>query len=523
MSKFLVIAEKPSVAQSYAKNLSAYKREDGYLEGESCIVSWCLGHLAEYAQPEEYDPKYEKWQFDDLPILPEAWKLKVSKDKKKQFDVLKGLMTRSDVEYLVNGCDAGREGELIFQRVYVLAGCRKPVKRLWISSMEDAAIQKGFQTMKSEEEYKNLCMAAVCRAQADWLIGMNGTRAYTTRYFKRLVVGRVQTPTLANELNERGIPTPGKFRVQRNEKIAWNRKVTEEEWLWDTRIVWMVLRNYAYTGALVQGKTSRIRVGGSETRRTKKNQQFITENHHKGIVTHEEFELAQLVIGNQKQKGFARDAGFSLKGKVKCGNCGLKMMYNYGAMPVVYCGHTAAVGSMSTCDKTRYSAAKIERIVLVALRKQLEIFQSMAKILEEGEEKNKTNLPAMQRNMEQELEKLKAERIRQYEAYAEGVVNQETYLKNKKDLNEKIEIIQDKYEQIQEVTSVEDDLMKDIRTVEKNAEEVNILKKMTRHIAETFVEEITIYDSEKIEIRFVFDDLLIGMADRIKKKTEDIA
>ncbi len=197
MSKFLVIAEKPSVAQSYAKNLSAYKREDGYLEGESCIVSWCLGHLAEYAQPEEYDLKYEKWQFDDLPILPEAWKLKVSKDEKKQFDVLKGLMNRSDVEYLVNGCDAGREGELIFQRVYVLAGCRKPVKRLWISSMEDAAIQKGFQTMKSEEEYKNLCMAAVCRAQADWLIGMNGTRAYTTRYFKRLVVGRVQTPTLA--------------------------------------------------------------------------------------------------------------------------------------------------------------------------------------------------------------------------------------------------------------------------------------------------------------------------------------
>ena len=197
MSKFLVIAEKPSVAQSYAKNLSAYKREDSYLEGESCIVSWCLGHLAEYAQPEEYDPKYEKWQFDDLPILPEAWKLKVSKDKKKQFEVIKTLMNRSDVEYLVNGCDAGREGELIFQRVYVLAGCRKPVKRLWISSMEDAAIQKGFQTMKSEEEYKNLCMAAVCRAQADWLIGMNGTRAYTTRYFKRLVVGRVQTPTLA--------------------------------------------------------------------------------------------------------------------------------------------------------------------------------------------------------------------------------------------------------------------------------------------------------------------------------------
>ena len=197
MSKFLVIAEKPSVAQSYAKNLSAYKREDGYLEGESCIVSWCLGHLAEYAQPEEYDPKYEKWQFDDLPILPQVWKLKVSRDKKKQFDVLKSLMNRADVDYLVNGCDAGREGELIFQRVYDLAGCRKPVKRLWISSMEDTAIRTGFQTMKGAEEYRNICMAAVCRAQADWLIGMNGTRAYTTCYFKRLVVGRVQTPTLA--------------------------------------------------------------------------------------------------------------------------------------------------------------------------------------------------------------------------------------------------------------------------------------------------------------------------------------
>ena len=197
MAKFLVIAEKPSVAQSLAKNLSAYQREDGYLEGNSCIVSWCLGHLVEYAPPEFYDEKYAKWQFEDLPIIPEVWKVQVSEDKKKQFEVLCSLMNREDVAYLVNGCDAGREGELIFQRVYVLAGCRKPVKRLWISSMEDAAIQKGFQTMKSEEEYKNLCMAAVCRAQADWLIGMNGTRAYTTRYFKRLVVGRVQTPTLA--------------------------------------------------------------------------------------------------------------------------------------------------------------------------------------------------------------------------------------------------------------------------------------------------------------------------------------
>lgn len=197
MARFLVIAEKPSVAQSYAKNLSAYKKQDGYMEGENCLVSWCLGHLAEYAQPEEYDERYAKWQFDDLPIIPEKWKLQVSADKKKQFSVLKDLMNREDIEYLVNGCDAGREGELIFQRVYDLSGCRKPVRRLWISSMEDEAIRNGFHEMKDAGFYSNLCMAAVCRAQADWLIGMNATRAYTTKYYKKLVVGRVQTPTLA--------------------------------------------------------------------------------------------------------------------------------------------------------------------------------------------------------------------------------------------------------------------------------------------------------------------------------------
>ena len=167
------------------------------MEGENCLVSWCLGHLAEYARPEEYDERYAKWQFDDLPIIPEKWKLQVSADKKKQFSVLKDLMNREDIEYLVNGCDAGREGELIFQRVYDLSGCRKPVRRLWISSMEDEAIRNGFHEMKDAGFYSNLCMAAVCRAQADWLIGMNATRAYTTKYYKKLVVGRVQTPTLA--------------------------------------------------------------------------------------------------------------------------------------------------------------------------------------------------------------------------------------------------------------------------------------------------------------------------------------
>lgn len=194
---YLVIAEKPSVSQSLAKVLGAYKRENGYLEGSGYLVSWCLGHLAEYALPEAYDSRYEKWEFSDLPIVPDEWKLLVAKDKKEQFDNLKKLLNRTDVEYVVNACDAGREGELIFKRVYDLSGSHIPVKRLWISSMEDTAIQDGFANLRDGKEYQNLSAAAVCRAQADWLIGMNATRAFTTKYFKRLSVGRVQSPTLA--------------------------------------------------------------------------------------------------------------------------------------------------------------------------------------------------------------------------------------------------------------------------------------------------------------------------------------
>lgn len=194
---FLVIAEKPSVSQVLAKILSAGEREDGYLVGKDSIVSWCLGHLAEYVSPEVYDSKYEKWEFSDLPIIPEDWRLNVAKDKKGQFAILKKLLNRKDIEYVVNACDAGREGELIFKRVYDLSGSKIPVKRLWISSMEDSAIREGFSNLKDGSVYENLCEASVCRAKADWLIGMNATRAFTTKYYKRLTVGRVQTPTLA--------------------------------------------------------------------------------------------------------------------------------------------------------------------------------------------------------------------------------------------------------------------------------------------------------------------------------------
>jgi len=193
----LVIAEKPSVAQSIAKVIGATEKKDGYLQGEGFLVSWCVGHLIELAEPQDYDEKYEKWKKDDLPIFPDPYQYRISSETKKQFQILKDLMKRDDVRSLVEATDAGREGELIFRLVYHQAGCRKPFERLWISSMEDKAIEDGFAHLKPGSEYDALYEAALCRERADWIVGINATRLFSTLYGQTLNVGRVMTPTLA--------------------------------------------------------------------------------------------------------------------------------------------------------------------------------------------------------------------------------------------------------------------------------------------------------------------------------------
>jgi len=193
----LVIAEKPSVAMSLAAVLGATERKDGYLEGSGYLVSWCVGHLLELAQPEAYKEQYAKWRYEDLPILPENWKYEVPKDKKKQLALLCRLMKDKRVDSVVCATDAGREGELIFRLVYEYAGCNKPMERLWISSMEDAAIREGFDRLRPGSDYDKLYDAAVCRAGADWLIGINATRLFSVLYGVTLNVGRVMSPTLA--------------------------------------------------------------------------------------------------------------------------------------------------------------------------------------------------------------------------------------------------------------------------------------------------------------------------------------
>ena len=196
MSK-LVVCEKPSVAQSIGKVLGASKRCDGYLEGGGYLVSWCVGHLVELAQPEAYGETYAKWRLEDLPILPEKWRYQVSPSTKKQFQVLKELMGREDVASIVEATDAGREGELIFRLVYHQCKCKKPFERLWISSMEDAAIREGFASLRPGTEYDALYEAALCRERADWIVGINATRLFSCKYGPTLNVGRVMTPTLA--------------------------------------------------------------------------------------------------------------------------------------------------------------------------------------------------------------------------------------------------------------------------------------------------------------------------------------
>ena len=200
----LVVAEKPSVAQSIAKVLGATSRKDGYLEGNNYIVSWCVGHLVGLADASSYDERYAKWRYDDLPIVPEEWLFEVPKDKAQQFKVLRDLMKDKRVTELVCATDAGREGELIFRLVYNKAGCTKPFKRLWISSLEDAAIREGFNHLRDSSDYDKLYEAALSRSKADWIVGINGTRLFTTLYKKRLVVGRVQTPTLAMLVEREG-------------------------------------------------------------------------------------------------------------------------------------------------------------------------------------------------------------------------------------------------------------------------------------------------------------------------------
>ena len=322
---------------------------------------------------------------------------------------------------------------------------------------------------------------------------------------------------IVNVLNEKDLPTPGKLRYLRGENLAI-KKVDDREWLWEKNIVGTIIKNYTYTGALIQGKTYSVRVCDKRRRKTNPTQQIIIENHHKAIISYEEFEQAQGITRTGKEMGFRKDSGFSLRGKIRCGNCGLNMKYRNGKNPVVFCQHKEAAGTKSTCKRIKYPATEIEKVVLDALKKEIEIFYEIS---EQFGNMGKDDAEAtILKEVKKELEILKAEKIRQYEAYAEGVLPREIFFEKKQILTDKIEELQKRYALVSKIDAKAEAMQKEINSVHGAIDKEGSFDKLTRQMAEIFVEQVTIYDSYRINITFKFEKIIEELSDYLQQKKE---
>ena len=322
---------------------------------------------------------------------------------------------------------------------------------------------------------------------------------------------------IVNVLNEKDLPTPGKLRYLRGENLAI-KKVDDREWLWEKNMVGTIIKNYTYTGALIQGKTYSVRVCDKRRRKTNPTQQIIIENHHKAIISHEEFEQAQGITRTGKEMGFRKDSGFSLRGKIRCGNCGLNMKYRNGKNPVVFCQHKEAAGTKSTCKRIKYPATEIEKVVLDALKKEIEIFYEIS---EQFGNMGKDDVEAtILKEVKKKLEILKAEKIRQYEAYAEGVLPREIFFKKKQILTDKIEELQKRYSLVSKIDSKAEAMQREINSVHGAIDKEGSFDKLTRQMAEIFVEQVTIYDSYRINITFKFEKVIEEFSDYLQQKKE---
>lgn len=331
---------------------------------------------------------------------------------------------------------------------------------------------------------------------------------YVRTIFKLAAEGW-RTTQIADYLNQEHIPTPGQYRKLKHEKECSMRKVKDEEWMWDGMKVWTVLNNYTYTGAMVHGKTRPIHVGSKSRRNVPKNKWFIVEDVHPAIVSKEEFEEVQALRQKNNIEMMGRqDMGFSLRSKVECGNCGLRMGYDYGTETVLYCSHVVSAGRMSKCDRTRHSAKRVEGIVFYALQQQIKYLNQLLPEIEEKSGKQRQDFESIADGLERELNVLKAERIRQYEAYAGGVIGQAEYMKKKESLSGKIDHIRQKKERIEMLIRKGDDLCNEIGEVQEEAAGLSGFEQLTREIAETFVDKVVIYGKDRIEVKFLFDDLL---------------
>lgn len=539
--KYLVIAEKPSVARSISKVIGAYKHEDGYLEGGDCVVSWCLGHLAEYAAPEYYDERYKSWRFDDLPILPEEWKLLVSEDKKAHFNILRKLLRSKDFDYVVNACDAGREGEAIFRRVYGLAGSKLPVKRLWISSMEDAAIQQGFDSLKDGAEYDNLFAASECRAKADWLIGMNGTRAFTKKYGRRQTIGRVQTPTLAMlterqskiqnfvkepyykvEITGNGIVAESERMAQEQDadtmqaacdgqcavvgSIEHKRKEQSAPKLYDlTTLQREANRYYGFTASQTLKIVQELYT--TSVRTLPEDKWIIAENAHEAIVTKDEYYQAQKAIRNVTPIQYKVGDDFALKGKICCGNCNRQLRHErqYGEM-VFYCGYKRSAGKFSKCYGGYYREYSVNAKVARAIKT---VFYALDVVNQGMQEKQSITVRCMDiEDLEKQAEAIRVEQIKLYESYADGVLLRDAYIEKKKALSEKLAALQDSIRTEKEEQECADELDEEIRALTKQASEKTYIGGLTKECVDAFVSMVYLYDDQTMKIEFNCEDVI---------------
>lgn len=454
----LVIAEKPSVAMSLAAVLGATERKDGYLEGSGYLVSWCVGHLLELAQPEAYKEQYAKWRYEDLPILPENWKYEVPKDKKTQLALLCRLMKDKRVDSVVCATDAGREGELIFRLVYEYAGCNKPMERLWISSMEDAAIREGFDHLHPGSDYDKLYDAAVCRAGADWLIGINATRLFSVLYGVTLNVGRVMSPTLA-------------LLVQRESDIE------------------SFISKPFYV--------PEITCGGFTASGEKMTERSEAEKIR--IVSVDLFERANASIkrfslSNKKPRDYL------LRGKVFCGCCDHAMSLRNGAW--FYCRHSEVAETLP-CHGVRIKMADLEQVVFETIRAQ------MCPALGIDSNKDKLDLQTVQQTEhEEKLRSIQDSKRYLYEQYALGEIDLETYRTRKAVYD--TELVQAKNvhavitAQTKQIKSDYEIKLKQQEIVQK----VGNANMLTKALIDRLINKVYVFPGDRIEIEYATQDFL---------------
>lgn len=355
-----------------------------------------------------------------------------------------------------------------------------------------------------------------------WLIDPEA--ASHVRLIFDLALKGYTTKMITEHLNEQGIPTPGQYRQQKTGGGAWNRVVSDDEWMWDTSKVWRILKTYSYTGAIVHGQTSSIRVGGKERRNVPEQDRFIVDGVHEPIVSIEEFEVAQLAVRKSiKMQGIRQDRGEALTGKVRCGNCRLAMTYQNITDVVLVCGHKTNSGRKSACGVGRYDAKRIEGQVWFALRKQLELLEKVAKIAEETKENKQTDLASEQRELQKTIEDRKAERVRAYENYASGHLSKEAYLLRKTELSEEINKLTIQLEFLRGESDTEDDVFREVSQIREKTEQTEVFTKLTRAAAQTFVDVVYVYDAERLEIKFLFDDLIDRVVAYIEQYKEKVS